>query len=49
MNKGLMILSLILIIMLLFAGLALAMDSNNFAINWDVISSGGGQMTSSII
>lgn len=47
MKKGLITLSLLLITVLLFAGLALAMESANFAINWDVIGGGeGGAMTS---
>ena len=47
MKKGLITLSILLMTVLLFTGLAAAMDSTNFAINWDVIGgSEGGAVTS---
>lgn len=47
MKKGLITLSILLMTVLLFTGLATAMNSTNFAINWDVIvGSEGGAVTS---
>ena len=47
MKKGLITLSILLMTVLIFTGLATAMNSTSFAINWDVIgSSEGGAMTS---
>lgn len=45
MNKGLLI-GIILIMLLLFTGLVVAMESSNFAINWDVIGGTGGDVAS---
>ena len=47
MNKGLMIVSFVLMAVLLFAGLTIAMESNNFAIKWDVLGGSGGGVVES--
>ncbi len=47
MKKGLITLLFLLIVLSLYSRFALAVDSTNFAINWDVIGgSEGGIMTS---